>query len=337
MQLKVKTMKTLFRVESGSSLYGTRLPTSDTDFKAVHLPPYDDIIRMRTTGVVKKSTGSDKVKNTVDDIDDESFVLRKFFDMLIGGDMVAQELLFVPPERALVFEPEWKKVYDNRHSFIASDIKGFVGYIQRQTNTYSTKGLRVESVRSFVEVMNSLIDKYSATTKFRDIPEIKKYLDPFVEKYDHAQYIMMPKSYGNDEMEEYFELVNRKVSMNVALKEVVKLFAGVLKDYGSRSLAAEQNKGVDWKSVYHAIRVSEQAIELLKNGVITFPRPNVSELLDIRAGKYPYSEIGGRLEDNLNELLELRNTTSLPKTVNVKLLENILFELHENVVKEKGG
>lgn len=36
-------MTTIVRVKFGSHLYGTNTPTSDLDFKSVHIPPARDI------------------------------------------------------------------------------------------------------------------------------------------------------------------------------------------------------------------------------------------------------------------------------------------------------
>ncbi len=40
-------MKTLVRMQFGSHVYGTNVPTSDHDFKAIHLPEGRDILLQR--------------------------------------------------------------------------------------------------------------------------------------------------------------------------------------------------------------------------------------------------------------------------------------------------
>ena len=53
--------------------------------------------------------------------------------------------------------------------------------------------------------------------------------------------------------------------------------------YGERSKLAEINEGIDWKAISHAIRAAGQLIELFKDGIITFPRPNADWLIAIKS------------------------------------------------------
>jgi hypothetical protein len=94
---------------------------------------------------------------------------------------------------------------------------------------------------------------------------------------------------------------------------------------------------VDWKALYHAIRVSEQAMELLQFNTITFPRHNAAELLTIKRGEHPYKEIASMLEDNLDKLEKLMLVSDLPPEVDVKFMDEIVHDLHLDRITEDYG
>ena len=322
-------MKPLIKLEFGSSLYGTRTPTSDTDYKGVHTPSARSLVMQNADRVISNSTGSDKVKNTADDIDDESYSILKFFDMLKKGDMVAQELLHVPVEKAIIMSPEWKNIIlPNKHRLVARDIKGFVGYIRTQSNRYGIRGSRVAAARNATEMFAFWIEQYGSNTKIKDVPDFEHFFDCFCELNEHAEVIQLPVAKGSTEMVNYLEVVNRKVGYTIALKEAHSIYKRAFDEFGSRALAAEKNEGVDWKALYHAIRVSEQAMELLRDGVITFPRWNAQELLTIKRGEHDYKDIARMLEDNLDKLEVLMTKSDLPEKVDFAFMDQVVHDLH---------
>lgn len=120
---------TLVRMPYGSTLYGTRLPTSDTDYKALHMPRGRDILLQRANAITDNGT-KDKsvrnVKNTAADTDDESFPLHKYFKMLADGDMMAVEMLFAPEDILLTSTPEWRELLARRDELINRQCAGFL-------------------------------------------------------------------------------------------------------------------------------------------------------------------------------------------------------------------
>lgn len=49
-------------------------------------------------------------------------------------------------------------------------------------------------------------------------------------------------------------------------------------------------EGVDWKALSHAVRITEQVLELCSTGKMTFPRPNADFLRDMKNGKMTLEE-----------------------------------------------
>lgn len=331
-------MKTLIKCKFGSSLYGTETPESDTDYKAVHIPAGNEIIMSEFSRVVNHSTGSQNEKNTKDDVDDESFSLCKYFDMLRSGDMIAYELLFVNPEQSVVWTDEWEEcVRNQRRHLMDKNIKGFIGYIRKQVNKYGVKGSRVAAAR---DAMN-LFDRYrrfpDRYKRVSDIPYDE--FDEFVCTHEHCSLIQLPINPNQpDVLVDFFEVLNRKIDFRVSINEAHKIMKKVFEEYGSRALAAESNQGVDWKAVYHAVRVSEQALELVETGNITFPRQNVDDLLKIKRGERPFKEVADQLENNLNLLEEkILTTDKLADKVNEVRMRFTQQKLYLNSVRDYYG
>ena len=99
--------KRLLLTEFGSSVYGTRVLTSDRDLKGIFIPNYEDILLQRAgyTGF-QDSTKMDKTaRNTSEDQDMEWFTLQSVIRLCSEGQSVALDLLFTPREFWLEHDP----------------------------------------------------------------------------------------------------------------------------------------------------------------------------------------------------------------------------------------
>lgn len=317
-------MKTLMRTRFGSHLYGTSTPASDTDYKAIHIPPAYDILMQRVEDVVSRSTGDNKSKNASDDIDDDSFSLGKLFKMLHAGDMIAYELLFVNENQAEIWTEEWDRIHSHRKYFIDRNIKGFIGYIRKQVNKYGVKGSRVATARESARLFKYFAALKSNNLRVGEIP--LGVLERLVLSQDHCSLIEMPINPKQPNvMVPFIEILNRKIDFRITVHEAYKIVNRLFEEYGARALAAENNQGVDWKAVYHAVRVSEQALELTETGEITFPRQNVEDLLKIRRGERSFKEVAEQLENNLNLLeVSIETTTHLNDSIDSALMNRYI-------------
>src|ERR1700691_2658395 len=91
--------RTIVKMQFGSHIYGTNLPTSDLDYKAVHIPVAGDILLQRVKPAISiKTKQDDTKKNTASDIDFESFALQKYMAMLMEGQTVALSMLYTPEQ-----------------------------------------------------------------------------------------------------------------------------------------------------------------------------------------------------------------------------------------------
>lgn len=316
----MKPIAQLVRVAHGSHLYGTSTPSSDQDFKGVHLPSGEAIVLQRAEdvlerGVKSKIEGTDK--NAADAVDEQSYSLQKFFGMLAKGDTVATEILFAPsPVEA---DPAWVEVQTVGRQLLNRQCKGFVGYCVRQAAKYGIKGSRMGAVRKLLDMMET----WTPTLK---LMHFQFNLKEFADSTEHAEWVNIPSPNGADLW--HIRCCDRAMPMTTSVKEAVSVYQKVWDNYGERARAAMTNEGIDWKAMSHAVRVAEQAIELLTTGSISFPRPSADYLREIKLGLHSYDDVSVVLERLVAELNEASAKSSLPEATDAELADAMVKRLY---------
>jgi len=280
-------VKTIVRMPFGSTVYGTRTPTSDTDIKEVFLPSARDILLQKAPTALVSST---------DELDVDRFSLQFFVGLVMQGQTLALEMLFVAP--ALYLEPPdpvWLELQAHRGKLLSRKSSAFVRYCRAQASKYGVKGTRLSAARSVVELLNGL----PAQTK---LVEHRAALAAFVSATPHSALD-----------EEQLEVCGRKAQLGITVKHAVSLYQKVLDGYGERSKAAAENVGVDWKALMHAVRIAGEADEFLRTGHITLPRAEAAFLLKIRAGDLPYEQVTELLDQRLLTVEALVAQSPLPE------------------------
>lgn len=317
----IQPIRQLVKVVHGSHLYGTNTPASDMDFKGVHLPSGNAIIlqrpeEVRELGFVSK----DGTKNTADAVDYQSYSLQKFLKMLAVGDTVATEILFAPPEMMVEVDPLWMEIRADAVNLLNRQARGFVGYCQRQAAKYGIKGSRMAAVKKLVDLLQRA-ENNRGVGGDATLGRIEDLLRVFADGEEHASMENIPSPNGSDLW--HIVCCDRKMPMTAAIKEATKVYTKVWENYGERARAAMTNNGIDWKAVSHAVRVARQALELLRTKTITFPRPDAAELLEIKLGKRPYSEVSPMLEALVAEVLACES--DLPEETDRTHLDALVF------------
>ncbi len=317
-------MKTVVKIKFGSHLYGTNTPTSDLDYKSVHIPDVRDIVLGTAAKSLKLGTNRSKSegeKNTPEDIDNESYSLKYFFELLADGQTVAIDMLFAP-------EPEeksdlWKHIQKNAQSFISNRSAAFVGYCRTQANKYGIKGSRVAAARDAAAFFKSEYELRGALDKVGSIPHGMQHLIN-----THSEHIAIVNHEDVRDVrrnETYFECCNKLVPFTASIKLAYDIFKKVHDGYGARAKMAESNEGIDWKALSHAVRVGQEALELMQTGKVTFPLPNASHILNIKQGKLSYDIVAKEIEELLQQVTEAEKVSILPDKPNKKLIDNIVY------------
>lgn len=211
--------------------------------------------------------------------------------------------------------------------------KGFVGYCVRQAAKYGIKGSRMNAVRSVLDELEKLRLGRVNTAKMSAIEaELHNWSTPFIGS-GIVEWENIPSPNGTDLW--HLNVCDRKVPMTITIDEAYKIWSKVWENYGERARKAATNEGIDWKAVSHAVRVAEQAIELLRTGKITFPRPNADVLLAIKLGECQYKDVSALLEMLVARVQECSETSTLPEKSDHKMADQLVRSLYLNqVVKE---
>jgi hypothetical protein len=296
-------VRPIVRVQHGSHLYGTNTPSSDLDFKGVHIPSGEAIILQRAENVLdRKVKISDTVKNGACDTDDQSYSLQKFFGMIAVGDTVATEILFAPTP--VFADSDWAEIRTIGKSLLNRQCRGFVGYCRRQAAKYGIKGSRMAACEDIVALLTDGMMEHGTTAKLEVLADK---LMIFCATHEFSDVEIITSQAGTDVP--HLEVVDRKVPFTASIKMAHEIYSKVYNNYGARARAAKSNEGIDWKAVSHAVRVARQAIELLTTGAITFPRPDAAQLLEIKLGQIAYSVVAEELEALVERYIPFRHVS----------------------------
>lgn len=306
-------MRNVVRIKFGSHLYGTATPASDFDFKSVFVPSARDILLQSVKGSISNQRPkAEGEKNVVGEIDEEGYSLQRYLNLAAEGQTVALDILFAP-QWAMTDEPsgEWLEIEQNRHRLLTKRSASFIGYARTQANKYGIKGSRVAAARLAFNMLTTALNGYGATAK---VAEIEPEIEIVCGQHEHMAVRDIEGATdvnGVKRTVRHWEVCNRKMPYTQTIKASHEIMRRLVDEYGHRALQAENNQGVDWKALSHAVRVGRQAIELLDTGHVTFPRPERDHLVAIKTGQRPYAAVAEEIETLLGEVEAAAERSSL--------------------------
>lgn len=322
-------MKTIMRIKFGSHLYGTATPKSDEDFKSIFIPDARSILLQRAKGVLtNQRPEADGEKNVAGEVDEERFSLQRYLGLLAEGQTVAVDVLFAPKwARTEPCSPIWEEIVANRSRLLTGKSAAFVGYVKTQASKYGIRGSRVAAARAALGLLSTAVMRHGYAFKLHmilgDIMEM-------VATTEHMSIVNIPNSNGADDR--HWEVCNRKLPFTASIGSAHDILDKVVREYGHRALAAERNEGVDWKALSHAVRIAQQALELLSTGHVTFPRPNTSELIAIKLGERPYKHVAEQIESLLVEVEAAALASSLRDEPDLEWIDDLVAEVYRTEV-----
>lgn len=325
-------------MEFGSTVYGTRLPSSDTDYKGIFIPEARDLVLQRAKSSSHRTTKVNALeKSTADDTEWEWFSLQEYIKLLLEGQIVALTMLFMPKRHITYTQTNdmvWNIISNNKDKFLHKGVSAFAGYCKTQANKYGIKGSRVAASREACEALEFMMSRSSPSTKLR---ELEKELFSWVRTcedrgIEHIR-IVKEESRGSNGVQEYMlEVCNRKAQWGTTIENAYNIFKRVFDEYGARAIMAEKNEGIDWKACMHAVRVATEAQELLSDHTITYPRPEAELLLQIRKGELPYKQVAELIEQGLEDLETAQAKSTLPEKPDFEFAENLIYETYRSQI-----
>ncbi len=310
-------MNTIVKMKFGSHLYGTSTPQSDTDYKGVALPTWEQV----ALGKIPKhmehtSTGAANSKNTADDIDTEIFSIHEFIKLALEGQTVALDMLHAPLSMVSGYNYLWRYIVLHKDKFYTKNSSAFVGYARKQAAKYGVKGSRLRAAEDFILWLKEYPVDMRLADAIADVP---------FQTREHVQF-----EQGKNGIWQYV-VCGKALQVTCTIGYCLPVIERYYTAYGDRARKAANDEGIDWKAVSHAIRAACQIKELLVFKRITFPRPEAALLLDIKNGKIPYRIIGKMLDDLIDEVEVLTAESDLPEKPDVKFWNDFLLKVVHDI------
>jgi hypothetical protein len=322
-------MNVIVEMKFGSHLYGTDTPESDHDFKGVFLPEAESLIlgpafKGSYAKSINTNTNASDGKNTSQDVDREFYSLHYFLKLALEGQTVALDMLHAPQSAILKSSHLWDVLVEQRSRFYTKNLKTFIGYARRQAAKYGIKGSRLAEVRMVARFLEKTMHrtKWNEDLKLRDVWD-------WLPKGEHI-YFHSGASDKQDSMSlKMYEVVGKKFQETARISYVLPILLRFITEYGLRAQKAEQNEGVDWKALSHALRAAYQIKELFLDGTMTLPLPQAGLILAVKQGRIGFKSVQAELEQTMSEVEELALRSELPEKADHKFVRHLLLYAYD--------
>jgi hypothetical protein len=191
---------------------------------------------------------------------------------------------------------------------VSKNLRPFVGYARSQAQKYSLKGERLRTLDHFIEDIKILLDEKNVTREGRLQPSAFCNLQDYYRDAEGAR-LWTEHTINMDVC--HIEICGKSFGETTPLKLWLAPLLQLRGRYGGRSQQAKEDKGIDLKAMYHAVRITSEMNEILATGNLTYPRPEAPLLLDIRNGKLTNREVGDLIDRLICTGDELFETSTL--------------------------
>ena len=314
----------IVKMTFGSHLYGTNGPDSDLDFKGVFLPKVGDLLLGERCKSISNTTGDNERKNTSKDVDIEFYSLHYFLKLALEGQTVALDMLHAPSTAIIESSHLWDVLVEQRSRFYTKNLKAFIGYARKQAAKYGVKGSRLADVRAVVKWLSKHTNN-DRGWKLRD----------FWTQLPEGEHI---HKHGTDPQDlRMYQVCGKSFQETARLDYVQPILENFLLQYGKRAKEAEQNKGIDWKAMSHALRAAYQVEELLSSGTMTLPSPVAPLLIAVKRGKIDFKSVQRELEDTMERVEKLAERSTLPEKADAKFVKHFIHYAYGYDENLEGG
>jgi len=297
---------------SGSRLYGTENKNSDVDYKGIFVPTQRDILLKRDPEHWTSSTGDNKTRNGVDDVDIQLWSIYKFAQLMTKGETGAIDLLFsMGRADTIVYRSiRSEEIWENHEKFLHKSVHAFVGYCIGQSKKYNIKGARYNELTYFISAMQTGRSYHQILTD-----------DSY--KYVKLTEAPGPRGCGSYENIEYIEVLGKKFAATLDRDYILNKLIAMEKQFGHRSRSAVE--GIDYKALSHAVRVILEVEELLLTNSIQFPLKDANYIKNIKAGDCILEDTLNFIAEKIDVVDRLLITSKLPKKIDKNTIESLLL------------
>lgn len=307
------TEKILFKSLFGSRLYGTDTPESDTDYKEVYRPAIVVLLRGNKLKNSSTSTGNDFSTNGSDDEDYERIPVQVFMRDYLSGQAYAYELAHYALHENVEVDASFRKICAELVTrYTTSNVKAMTGYAMSQAQKYGVKGTRLNSIMRF---QSALLNHHTDDKmKLADSAGLCAELWELAANDENIKFEWYhgPRTRTPDKLlDPSFTVLGKCNGLEITFGEAIERCEKQAAKYGSRSHKARAASGSDWKAISHALRVIDQAIDILNGKILEFPRPLAPFYRDVKEGKYKWEYVSSVISERLETLAEAQESTEL--------------------------
>lgn len=309
------THKIVAKLKFGSQLYGTNSPESDTDYKTIFVPSFAKFVcgdLQQQFKVKQHPDGSIAGPNDVMGagcVEEEFISVPHFFSMLASGEVQTIECFFAILQRKVEFcDPEFFELCEkfNREFMHSVPIYNMVGFAKKSAIDYVLRAERMETIQKVIEFFEKVQTRITSgrLDSMLDGATVIELLQ--AENIDGLEFGQIPIYKNGETQIPCFYVAARCFGATTPISNVLQGLYSIKNKYGHR-VSKIQGK-VEWKSMAHAVRTYEQAIEFLSTKQITFPRPNAEDLRLIIKNGYTEEEIFERLRVVDQQIQKIQKT-----------------------------
>lgn len=305
----------IFETLTGSQIYGTSTPLSDTDYRGVVIPPWDVREGMLQNFEQKDGWGEKEYQTWPKErLEDRTiYSLKKFLQLCLKANPSILELLFIPqefwvrPKDPRPVDP-WMQILENREHFLSSKAKfTFSGYAHSQLE-------RIKRHRAYL--LNP--PKEEPTREKYGLPA-----NPALSQEQLSALLTIPEGFV---LEHYRDQARNEKAYRDTRTQW-NMYMDWKNSRNAKRAELEAKYGYDTKHAAHLVRLVHEGEELLTTGKITLPRPEVDLLRDILEGRFKYDELMERFEGFDEKFDALYETSVLPHSPNTKTANELYLGL----------
>lgn len=348
------TNKTLIlKARVGSYAYGTSIPSSDMDFKAVYVQHESDILGFQYQEQINVSK------------DEVHYEVRRFLELLKTANPTMLELLFIPSDCLVALSPAFEIIQTVREKFITQKcFDSFAGYAIGQIK--KARGLNKKmNWESEQMKRKTALDFCYAYAEGKMMP-LAQYLDWFgqyekscgLAALDHLEngyglyfdstrrlgYRGILSEDGNDVRISSIPKGKRAETIITFNKNAYSQHCKQYREYEewlhNRNTeryveTAHHGTRIDGKNLLHCRRLLDMALEIATTGSFSVRRPNAEELLKIRRGEVELDAIIEKAEEDIATLNSLKSASELPREVDADFCHFLLLEVRKYCKRNK--
>jgi len=307
--------KVIYVTLSGSRLYGTKNSNSDKDYKGIFIPSKESLLLKTDAEHYTTTTGNNKSRNDLEDIDIQLWSIHKFLHLLKKGETGALDLLFSMQHKdtQLLYTKQSEEILKELPNLLHSNVHAFLGYAIGQSKRYNVKGKRYKELLNFLE-------------------QIKEYPNTSLETiianntYSYIKIIQAKNTKNNTKGNTtYLSVLGKLFDISLDRDYIISRLQLIKTQYGNRTKNAVTS--IDYKALSHAVRVLFEVRELLTVNTITFPLLDRTYIKSIKEGNEQLEDVMEVILTTIEEVDNLVKSTTLPAKADSKVYKQLLLKL----------